>query len=366
MKVDPGSNEAAATAQLPGRRQEVDIIRVGLTWGILLFHTCAVYAPALQWYVASFGWLPGTGYIYFTWVIFMDVWQMPMFFFLSGISAYFSLFRRTEQQFRDERVHRLLVPFLTLALLNGAYSVSWLAPRTPFCEAFFHGQNMTNNSLPWSHCETFWKRTENTTYPQVTRNPLCHTPLTLFLQYLLEHYLGPPNSGQGWFLLYLFLYQQLLAHLLVLWHPANAGPTLPCCGSRPACCARPPSLLLRAISCAHFFGRAAAGPEQLVAAARWWLGGTLRLGLLPGLWIALPEMLRPWLPGQLGNPFIDIANNFNYIFIFLFGYAITAADEHGLREVARRGRWVYLAGLQKCLYRTSASIWDLLVHYEIT
>lgn len=134
---------------------------------------------------------------------------MPMFFFLSGVSAYLALFRRTERQFRTERVHRLLVPYFVLCLQNGVYSVTFLAPRTPFCDAFYHGRNVTNNSLPWSYCETFWKPTANTTY----------------LQHLTRMYTGPPNSGQGWFLLYLFLYSQAAAHLLVLWHPAHCWAT---------------------------------------------------------------------------------------------------------------------------------------------
>ena len=67
-------------------------------------------------------------------VMFMDVWQMPMFFFLSGVffplsknfwfdipkkklsniyqvSAYFALTKRTLNEFREERLHRLLVSY---------------------------------------------------------------------------------------------------------------------------------------------------------------------------------------------------------------------------------------------------------------
>ena len=58
-------------------------------------------------YIKSVGW-PSAGLMYLslTIALFMDVWQMPMFFFLSGVSSYFALFKRTEQQYRDERVHR--------------------------------------------------------------------------------------------------------------------------------------------------------------------------------------------------------------------------------------------------------------------
>ena len=161
-----------------------------------------------------------------------------MFFFLSGVSSYFALFKRTEQQYRDERVHRcgrihvigittnhtisvyflvrLLVPFLVLALLNGVYSVSYLAPLTPNCEASFHGEN-SSAVLAWSHCETYWQKTENSTFPQ----------------YLAQHYGGyGPNSGQGWFLLYLFVYSQVVLYSVQpLQVPCRCWPTCLFCGT---------------------------------------------------------------------------------------------------------------------------------------
>ena len=41
----------------------------------------------------------------------------------------------------------------------------------------------------------------------------------------------------------------------------------------------------------HFFLLPASSPQELVTSVRWWLAGTVRLGLLPGLWVALPEVL---------------------------------------------------------------------------
>ena len=40
---------------------------------------------------------------------------------------------------------------------------------------------------------------------------------------------------------------------------------------------------------------------------------------------------------------MDLCNDLKFIFIFVLGYGITAADEHGMEEVVRRGRWLYLA-----------------------
>ena len=137
------------------RRPELDVILVALTWLVLLFHVCKVYSP-FRGYMLDYP--PGLNngtikedpymiisaeYIISMFITFMHAWAMPMFFYLSGrgesfikcqiksslhncsnkmenrhnfistvagLNAYYALFRRTEIQFRDERVHRLLVP----------------------------------------------------------------------------------------------------------------------------------------------------------------------------------------------------------------------------------------------------------------
>ena len=153
----------------PPRRPDVDLMRIILTWSILLFHITVAYTPKEEYYIKSFGWSLGADYVSYFWIIFQDIWQMPMFFFLSGVSAYFALFRRTQRQFREERTHRLFVPWLVLCLLNGLYSVTWFAPLTPNCEAAYYGSeiNSTVGTSTWSWCETFWTATENTTFTKV-------------------------------------------------------------------------------------------------------------------------------------------------------------------------------------------------------
>ena len=75
----------------------------------------------------------------------------------------------------------------------------------------------------------------------------------------------------------------------------------------------------------------------------WWLGSPVKLLFCPIIALALPEIVRPFTPNMLSTLVIDWANNFNYTFIFLFGYAITAADQAGMKEVIKKGRWFYLA-----------------------
>ena len=128
-EAEVAGNDSEAVA-VPARLPAIDLLRVALTWGILLFHTAAAYAPVTNYYVKSFGWSSNVSYyLSITWVIFMDVWQMPMFFFLSGVSSFHALKRRSESDFRKERVHRLLVPWLVLVLTNGVYSMMFFAPR---------------------------------------------------------------------------------------------------------------------------------------------------------------------------------------------------------------------------------------------
>ena len=69
------------------RRPDIDLIRVVLTWGILLYHVVLIYAPYAAYYVRI---IPETSvpewHLAALWfIISMNAWNMPMFFFLSGI-----------------------------------------------------------------------------------------------------------------------------------------------------------------------------------------------------------------------------------------------------------------------------------------
>ena len=78
---------------------------------------------------------------------------------------------------------------------------------------------------------------------------------------------------------------QVFARVFTLWHPARATTT-----SSTTCCTRPTSTLGKYLHGLHFFGRQAANPQEFVVAVQWWLGGTLKLGLVPALWLLIPEV----------------------------------------------------------------------------
>ena len=89
IREDCKDKEAASTsAALPrlSRRPDIDLIRVVLTWGILLYHTVLIYTPDVPYYVKILPDTVTTGYLVPLWfIISMNAWNMPMFFFLSGI-----------------------------------------------------------------------------------------------------------------------------------------------------------------------------------------------------------------------------------------------------------------------------------------
>ena len=88
VNANSDSNEAiTAPPKKSSRRPDIDVIRIVLTWGILVYHTALIYGPYLTYYVRI---IPDSGvdnwtviYVYF--VTSMNAWNMPMFFFLSGI-----------------------------------------------------------------------------------------------------------------------------------------------------------------------------------------------------------------------------------------------------------------------------------------
>ena len=85
--------KAVSKARLPG----IDLIRISLTWLILLYHTCCAYSATNNWVIGNK--LHPESEVLKTivdaWIGFMDVWQMPIFFFLSGLFAFHALSRRS-------------------------------------------------------------------------------------------------------------------------------------------------------------------------------------------------------------------------------------------------------------------------------
>lgn len=86
----------------------IDWLRVLAVLLLFPFHVSRVFNAGDPFYVKSEYLSLALSYV----LGFIDVWHMPLLFFLAGASSYFALKRRTGGQYALERVKRLLVPFL--------------------------------------------------------------------------------------------------------------------------------------------------------------------------------------------------------------------------------------------------------------
>lgn len=91
----------------PQRRWDIDWLRVLATLAVFLFH-CARFFNDEGWHVKN-------NQLDFGMSIFVTIvsqWLMPLFFILSGASAYYALSVRRNGAYMGERVTRLLVPLI--------------------------------------------------------------------------------------------------------------------------------------------------------------------------------------------------------------------------------------------------------------
>ena len=79
------------------RRPDIDIMNIFMTWLILLFHVGCVYNHG-TWYVKDPD-IPITSdpeslsFYADLFTTFMNAWNMPLFFFMAGVSSWLSLNR---------------------------------------------------------------------------------------------------------------------------------------------------------------------------------------------------------------------------------------------------------------------------------
>ena len=77
-----------------------------------------------------------------------------------------------------------------------------------------------------------------------------------------------PEPQQGWFLTYLFVYSQLLAHVFVAVHPSHQEESS-------QCLMRPDNKLVQIFCCLNFFGYLT--HEKFVKAVKFWVGHPVKL-----------------------------------------------------------------------------------------
>jgi peptidoglycan/LPS O-acetylase OafA/YrhL len=97
----------------PGRRYDIDWLRIGATYLLFAFHTGKIFDVAPFYHLKNAELSEGLGYF----TGFVHQWHMRLFFLLAGWSLFASLAKRGKQRFLTERNRRILVPFAVGCLL---------------------------------------------------------------------------------------------------------------------------------------------------------------------------------------------------------------------------------------------------------
>jgi glucan biosynthesis protein C len=112
------------------RRYDIDWLRVLATLTIFLFH-CARFFDTTGWHLKN----PQRSKFATQFVILLALWEMPLFFLLSGVGSWYALKSRDGGQYIFERVKRLLIPFYTVGIFL-------LLPPQMYIDRLSHGQSV--------------------------------------------------------------------------------------------------------------------------------------------------------------------------------------------------------------------------------
>jgi fucose 4-O-acetylase-like acetyltransferase len=99
--------DAPDAATEPTRRRELDVMRVFVVAGLVLFHSARIFDTG-DFYVKH----EPASEVVSVLVSFTALWGMPLLFIVSGMGISYSLRTRTTRQFAVERTRRLLVPLV--------------------------------------------------------------------------------------------------------------------------------------------------------------------------------------------------------------------------------------------------------------
>ena len=109
--MDASLSSDNATRGLP-RLCYLDSLRVLATVIVFLFHALHPF-DQLDWHIKNDEQIAAlTAFLFF-----LSTWGMPFFFVLAGAGTWLALQRRTAGHFVNERLRRLLVPFICGSLL---------------------------------------------------------------------------------------------------------------------------------------------------------------------------------------------------------------------------------------------------------
>lgn len=96
--------------QITNRRYDIDWIRVIAIWLLLIYHSAIGFQPwgmMIGFITTTKPWVP-----LWTPMALLNIWRIPLLFFVSGMGVYFALQNRTWKQLLIERTSRILIPLL--------------------------------------------------------------------------------------------------------------------------------------------------------------------------------------------------------------------------------------------------------------
>lgn len=180
-----GGKHGIKAGRMGERRYELDWLRVLAVLLLIFFHSGRVFDLG-DFYVKNSSLSEAMeGFI-----TFIDLWFMPLFFFIAGAAAYFALMKRSGKTFLFERTKRLLVPFV--------FGMLVIIPPQIFCVYL----QKPGNPASWI---AFWKyQVSVPPLTQITAGKVGDALITAFTW----------ETGHLWFILYLFVFCLLAFPLL--------------------------------------------------------------------------------------------------------------------------------------------------------
>jgi peptidoglycan/LPS O-acetylase OafA/YrhL len=137
-----GSGNLAPNVESGNRKQQrlyyLDWLRVILILGVFVFHVVHPFDTLLDWHIKN----EERSSAVTAFLLLVNPWGMPLFYFVAGAASKFALRRRSNRQYIKERVLRLLIPFIVGSIL--------MSPIQAYFEALHKGwyQGSFLNHIP--------------------------------------------------------------------------------------------------------------------------------------------------------------------------------------------------------------------------
>ena len=184
-QVRPGETRARSDGGRPGRRRDIDWLRIAAVLLLIPFHTARVFNWEEDFYIKN---VP-TGVPAQRFIDFVGPWHMSLLFLLAGAATWLAFRFRSGGQYASERFKRLLIPFV-FGVLVIVPPQTWLAYNT------HHGTDLSY----WEYLPKFFTTADEG----------------------LNGYAGGFTPAHMWFVLFLFVFS-LIGLPLFLWLHNRGG-----------------------------------------------------------------------------------------------------------------------------------------------